>query len=162
MTAVDVLYRYGIPPRENELRAINGAREVYGIRKITFDEAERTVRVEYDATRLEEPEVANLLRLAGLDLKGRVQLVWEAEISTTARQFFPAPTIIYSPKLSVFNKTCLVGVLHLWEADEVAQHKGELEIDFGQRFYSSALLHFAVTRHDLSWFVSRRESAVYS
>ena len=75
MTAVDVVYRYGIAPGEDELRAINGAREVYGIRKISFDEAERTVRIEYDATRLEESEVANLLRLAGLDVTGRVQLV---------------------------------------------------------------------------------------
>jgi len=75
MTAVDVVYRYGVSPREAELRAITSTREVYGIRKITFDEPERTVRIEYDATRLEETEVANLLRRAGLDIKERVQLV---------------------------------------------------------------------------------------
>ena len=75
MTAVDVVYRYGIPPGEAELRAINSAREVYGIRKISFDDKERTVRVEYDATRLDEGEVSNLLRRAGLDVESRVQLV---------------------------------------------------------------------------------------
>ena len=75
MTAVDVVYRYGVPPGEAELRAINSAREVYGIRKISFDEKERTVRVEYDATRLDEGEVSNLLRRAGLDIEGRIQLV---------------------------------------------------------------------------------------
>jgi hypothetical protein len=74
MTAVDVVYRYGVPPQDTELKAVNRAREVYGIRKISFDEKERTVRIEYDATRLEETEIANLLRLAGLDLKGRVHL----------------------------------------------------------------------------------------
>jgi hypothetical protein len=75
MTAVDVVYRYGVQPGEAELRAVNSAREVYGIRKISFDEKERTVRVEYDATRLDEGEISNLLRRAGLDLKERVQLV---------------------------------------------------------------------------------------
>jgi hypothetical protein len=75
MTAVDVVYRYGMQPGETELRAINSTREVYGIRKISFDEKERTVRVEYDASRLDEGEIANLLRRAGLDLRDRVQLV---------------------------------------------------------------------------------------
>ncbi|MEO6120327.1 MAG: hypothetical protein ABIP12_06510 [Terriglobales bacterium] len=75
MTTVDVCYRYGTPPGEQEARAINSAREVYGMRKITFDEKEKTVRVEYDATRLDEPEVANILRRSGLDLRERMQLL---------------------------------------------------------------------------------------
>jgi hypothetical protein len=75
MTTVDVCYRYGTPPGEQEARAINSAREVYGVRKIVFDEKEKTVRVEYDATRLDEPEVAQILRRAGLDLRERIQLV---------------------------------------------------------------------------------------
>jgi hypothetical protein len=75
MTSVDVVYRYGIPPGEAEFRAINSTREVYGIRKISFDEKERTVRVEYDASRLDEGDVSNLLRRAGLDITERVQLV---------------------------------------------------------------------------------------
>ncbi|HUS19293.1 MAG TPA: hypothetical protein VMZ25_06560 [Terriglobales bacterium] len=75
MTTVDVCYRYGTPPGEQEARAINSAREVYGVRKITFMEKENVVRVEYDATRLDEAEVANLLRRCGLDLRERIQLV---------------------------------------------------------------------------------------
>ena len=75
MTTVDVVYRYGLPPGEQEARALNSAREVYGIRKIAFDEKEMTVRVEYDATRLDEPEVAQILRRSGLDLRERIQLV---------------------------------------------------------------------------------------
>ncbi|HUQ49238.1 MAG TPA: heavy-metal-associated domain-containing protein [Terriglobales bacterium] len=75
MTAVDVCYRYGTPPGELELRALNSAREIYGVRKITFDEKDRTVRVEYDATRLDAKEIANILRRSGLDLRERVQLV---------------------------------------------------------------------------------------
>jgi hypothetical protein len=75
MTTVDVVYRYGTPPDERVAISINRAREVYGIRKISFDEQEHTIRIEYDATRLEETEIANLLRNAGLDLRERVQLV---------------------------------------------------------------------------------------
>ena len=75
MTAVDVCFRYGVPPGEHEMRALNSAREVYGIRKMTFDEKEKIVRIEFDATRLHEAEVANLLRQAGLDLREKVQLV---------------------------------------------------------------------------------------
>ena len=75
MTAVDVCFRYGMPPGEHEARALDSAREVYGIRKMTFEEKEKIVRVEFDATRLHEDDVANILRRCGLDLKGKVQLV---------------------------------------------------------------------------------------
>src|SRR5690348_889914 len=74
MTTVDVVFKYGLPPGENEARAIADAREVYGIRKLTLDEKQRTVRVEYDASRLNEDTVANLLRNAGLDLEEKVVL----------------------------------------------------------------------------------------
>jgi hypothetical protein len=75
MTTVDVVFKYGLPPTEDEVRAISDAREVYGIRKITFNEKERTVRVEFDATRLKDTDVANLLRNAGLDIESKVALV---------------------------------------------------------------------------------------
>jgi hypothetical protein len=47
---------------------------VYGIRRLRFNEAERTVRVEYDATRLNEETVAALLRRAGLEINGKLAL----------------------------------------------------------------------------------------
>jgi hypothetical protein len=75
MTAVDVVFRYGTPPDERKALAIARTREVYGVRKVTFDEKDSTVRVEYDATRLDSNEIANLLRASGLDLRERVQLV---------------------------------------------------------------------------------------
>jgi len=75
MTPTDVVFRYGNAPGVREIRALDSVREVYGIRRISFDEKERTVRVEYDASRLKEDVVASLLRCAGLDLGGRVQLV---------------------------------------------------------------------------------------
>jgi copper chaperone CopZ len=57
------------------MAGIDRMREVYGIRRVSFDEAQRTVRVEYDATRLTDEIVASLLRNAGIDLKERIALV---------------------------------------------------------------------------------------
>lgn len=74
MTQLDVTYRYGTTPNEAEMRAIDNMREVYGIRRISFNEKEKTVRIEYDASRLKEPSVAGLLRRAGMDLKEKLAL----------------------------------------------------------------------------------------
>jgi hypothetical protein len=68
MTQLDVLYRYGAPPSEPATLAVAKIREVYGVRKLTLDEAAKTVRIEYDASRLTEPVIHQLLRRAGLDI----------------------------------------------------------------------------------------------
>lgn len=75
MTQLDVMYRYGAPPNEAAMMALGRIREVYGIRSLIFDETARTVRVEYDATRLTQPVVSNLLRRSGLDLIERLSLI---------------------------------------------------------------------------------------
>ena len=74
MTYLEVVFRYGSAPGENELRAIDGMREVYGVRHVKFNEAERTVRVEFDASRLKPDGVARLLRQAGMDIQERLTL----------------------------------------------------------------------------------------
>lgn len=74
MTTVEVCFRYGVPPGENEMRALAGTREVYGIRRLRFDEKGRLLRVEYDASRLNEGVVENLLRGAGLDITEKLAL----------------------------------------------------------------------------------------
>lgn len=74
MTQLEVAYRYGRPPGEPELRALDSMHEVYGVRRITFNETERIVRVEFDASRLKEPVIAGLLREAGLDIQERLIL----------------------------------------------------------------------------------------
>jgi hypothetical protein len=75
MTQLDVMYRYGSTPSEASMMALGRVREVYGVRRVTFDEAAKTVRVEYDATRLTEPVIHQLLRRSGLDLVERVSLL---------------------------------------------------------------------------------------
>jgi hypothetical protein len=74
MTYLDVAFRYGLTPGEREMRAIDGMREVYGVRRVDFKEKEKTVRVEFDASRLNEDGVARLLRLAGIDVKQKLAL----------------------------------------------------------------------------------------
>ena len=69
MTYLDVVFRYGAAPGENELRAIDCMREVYGVRRVLFNQKEQTVRVEFDASRLNQDAVARLLRQAGIDVR---------------------------------------------------------------------------------------------
>jgi hypothetical protein len=74
MTYLDVVFRYGAVPGESEMRAIDTMREVYGIRRVQFNEKEGTVRVEFDASRLKQDTVASLLRNAGVDVREAVAL----------------------------------------------------------------------------------------
>ena len=74
MTAVEVLFRYGRPPGEREMGALGQMSDVYGIRRVQLNEPQRSIRVEYDATRLNESTVEKLLRSAGFDIRERVAL----------------------------------------------------------------------------------------
>ncbi len=74
MTQMEVAYKYAGPPTESAMRAIDNMREVYGIRRVTLNEKDQIVRVEYDASRFKEPVVANLLRKSGLDILDRLAL----------------------------------------------------------------------------------------
>jgi hypothetical protein len=75
MTQLEVTYHYGATPGEAEMRAMENFREVYGIRKVTFTEKEKTVRIEFDASRLKEPVIAGLLRRAGIDVLAKIAQV---------------------------------------------------------------------------------------
>jgi hypothetical protein len=68
MTTVEILYHYATPPTEQAAIALAHARDVYGIRQLKFDHAARTLRIEYDATRLNAAAVTKLVREAGLDI----------------------------------------------------------------------------------------------
>jgi TolB-like protein len=75
MTQLDVMYQYGSAPTEAAMMALAQVRKVYGIRNLAVNESSKTVRVEYDATRLTEPIVHQLLRRSGLDVLDRVSLL---------------------------------------------------------------------------------------
>jgi hypothetical protein len=68
MTPLEVRYKYKATPSAATLRALDSVREVYGIRRLSLDEKDRIVRVEFDASRMKEPVITGLLRRAGLDL----------------------------------------------------------------------------------------------
>lgn len=74
MTTVEVLFRYGLPPEESQMGAMAQFNDVYGIRRVRMNEKEKTILIEYDATRLTETAVENLLRSAGLDIREKLAL----------------------------------------------------------------------------------------
>jgi hypothetical protein len=74
MTQMEVAYRYSATPGEAEMRALDSVSEVYGVRRISMNEQERIIRVEFDASRMKEPVIAGLLRQAGLDIGEKLVL----------------------------------------------------------------------------------------
>jgi hypothetical protein len=85
MTNVDILLRYALPPTEAVTFALAKARDVYGIRRLCFDKEALTLRVEYDATRLNASAVTKLIRNAGL------QVIEEVALALPAPPPAPAP-----------------------------------------------------------------------
>jgi hypothetical protein len=75
MTQLEVLYRYESHPTETAMFALGNLREVYGIRRIQVDEGWKTIRVEYDATRLSRPTVFQLLRGTGISVVEELPLI---------------------------------------------------------------------------------------
>ena len=75
MTTVEILFRYAAQPTEAVASALANTREVYGIRMLKFDRAAHTLRVEYDATRLNASVVGRLMRQAGLDIEEELPLI---------------------------------------------------------------------------------------
>jgi hypothetical protein len=62
-------FPYQWSPNERALRALDQVREVYGVRRISFDKKARAIQVEYDASRLRADDIAALLREAGVSLE---------------------------------------------------------------------------------------------
>jgi len=72
MTQMEVAYRYAGALGEPVMRALDDVREVYGVRRITLDEKQQIVRVEFDASRFKEPVIAGLLRRAGMNVREKL------------------------------------------------------------------------------------------
>jgi hypothetical protein len=75
MTTVEILYSYSTPPSERAVFALASTKDVYGIRRLSFDREARTLRVEYDATRLTAASVTKLVREAGLEIVAELPLI---------------------------------------------------------------------------------------
>lgn len=92
MTQLEVLYQYDRHPSEATMFAIGKMRDVYGVRRIRFDDAQKTVRVEYDATRLNKQVIYQLLRRTGLDITVELSLVPPQPPAEDAAETAPAQT----------------------------------------------------------------------
>jgi hypothetical protein len=68
MTTVEISFRYADPPTEQVAAALGRVRDVYGIRRMSFDGTARSLRVEFDATRLNAAAVTKLVRETGLEI----------------------------------------------------------------------------------------------
>lgn len=84
MTQLEVLYRYEGHPTETAMFALGALREVYGIRRIQVSEEWKTIRVEYDATRLSRPVVFQLLRETGIAVVEELPLIPPQEAAPAA------------------------------------------------------------------------------
>ena len=84
MTTVEILYRYATPPTEQVALALARVSDVYGILHLSFDPSACTLRVEYDATRLNAAMVTKLVRAAGLDIAEESPLIPPAAQETAA------------------------------------------------------------------------------
>ena len=68
--------------------ALGNLREVYGIRRIIVKEEWQTIRVEYDATRLNAAAVGQLLRRCGISVNEELPPL--PELEEPAQQPLPA------------------------------------------------------------------------
>ena len=68
MTSIDIQFHYSQHPTEDTMRAVAELYDVYGIRRVRLNRTDRTVQVEYDATRLAAANIFQLLRRAGLSV----------------------------------------------------------------------------------------------
>jgi hypothetical protein len=89
MTTVEVVFRFATPLNESVAAALADARDVYGIRRLSFDCAAGTLRVEYDATRLNVSTVAKLIREAGLEIAPEISVARPEAASLPAPQATP-------------------------------------------------------------------------
>jgi hypothetical protein len=75
MTTVEILYRYATQPTDSVATALAGVRDVYGIRRLGIDSQARTLRIEFDSTRLNTAAVTKLVRLTGLEIAEELPLL---------------------------------------------------------------------------------------
>jgi hypothetical protein len=74
-TNLDVLFRYERQPSEAAMIALGKVHEVYGVRRIHVNEKEKTIRVEFDFTRLNRATIERLLQRAGIDIVEEISLI---------------------------------------------------------------------------------------
>jgi hypothetical protein len=72
MTLVEVTYQLQAPLVAEQLRALGEFANTYGLRRFRVDEERNRICFEYDASRLKETEVVQVLRQARIAVERRV------------------------------------------------------------------------------------------
>lgn len=72
MTLVEITYELQAPLGRDELRRLGQFANTYGLRRFHVDEKLNRISFEYDASRLKETEVAQVLRAARIAVVRRV------------------------------------------------------------------------------------------
>ena len=72
MTLVEVRYRLQSKLGPGQLATLAEFANTYGLRRFQFDEGDRILQFEYDASRLRETEVAHVLRQSGIPVLEKV------------------------------------------------------------------------------------------
>jgi hypothetical protein len=71
MTLVEVTYDLQSPLTREQLRGLSSLANTYGLRRYRVDEFRNQITLEYDASRLDETVVANVLRSAHIPVERR-------------------------------------------------------------------------------------------
>jgi len=72
VTLVEITYELQSPLEPEQLRALGGFANTYGLRGFRVDEQGKRLTLEYDASRLRETEVAHVLQQARIPVVRRV------------------------------------------------------------------------------------------
>lgn len=75
MTYLSVTYRYRGKLNSKLIERLGALRSRYGIVQLQIAEEGNALRVVYDASRLKEADILYQLRLAGVAITGKVELV---------------------------------------------------------------------------------------
>ena len=75
MTLMEITYELQSPLKPEQLRALGGFANTYGLRRFRVDKQANRLSFEYDASRLKETEVEHVLREAKIPVLRRVEPV---------------------------------------------------------------------------------------
>ena len=72
MTLVEITYELQSPLTQDQLRRLGEFSNTYGLRRFRFDEGKKHLSFEYDASRLQDAQIAHVLGQATIAIARRV------------------------------------------------------------------------------------------
>jgi hypothetical protein len=72
MTLVEITYELQSPLTQDQLRRLGEFSNTYGLRRFHFDEGKKHLSFEYDASRLQDTQIAHVLGQATIAVARRV------------------------------------------------------------------------------------------